>query len=496
MQANILESGERHKNDYLSFLEAQIEVQACSQSTLYFLLKHGKIRDKIKGIIPWEPWKHLVELIDCLGEYRFIIILKAKQIGITWALAGDNLHLALFQEGANILTLSKGEEEATESLDYSRFIHSQLPGYLRLPLGKDQASLLTFPNMHSKLRALPSTEDSGVGFGGATRVVLDEFEYHRYARKNYSEIYPIIERGGQLVVLSTTDRFNIDSGFKELYIAAKAGDNNFYPIFYPYDVLPERSQQWYDNLDLTLADKECRYPRTEAEALETTKTHAFFDKTALEDMKADLLSFPPLRHELSDKYRNLVRIYRLPVVGKKYCLFTDPSDGKEDPHAIMVIDAVTGEQVAESHGKIPAEEVAQIHDDLVRLYNNAFNSYEINATAGGHFDSKIQALKTPNQCHRLKTDGKLDYKQYGWWTGSAIKDKAVRKLEEAIRFRQIILHSKECLDEFIQFMRPEGEAPQKPRGGHDDYVDACGRVLLLREYMVTGGMTIVSFKYG
>ncbi|GAG55108.1 unnamed protein product, partial [marine sediment metagenome] len=265
-----------------------------------------------------------------------------------------------------ILTLSKGELEAGESLDYSRFMHSQLPLFLRLPMGKNQESLLTFPSMHSKLRALPSTEDAGVGFGGATRVEMDEFEYHKYDRQNYAEILPPILAGGQLVIQSTADKFKMNTLFKELYIAAKHGDNNFYPIFFPYDVLPERTVEWYNSVNLPASQKECRFPRNEKEALETLKSRAFFDGDAIEAMYADVMT--PLEHELSDKYKGLVRIYRLPQIGRRYCLFTDPSDGKDDPHASIVMDAKTGEQVAESHGKIPADQVAQIHDELAQLF--------------------------------------------------------------------------------------------------------------------------------
>lgn len=409
-------------------------------------------------------------------------------------MGGANLHLALFHEGANILTLSKGEDEATESLDYSRFMRSQLPDFLRSSFGKDQASLLTFPAAHSKIRALPSTEDAGVGFGGATRVVMDEFEYHRYDEQNFAEIYPAVERGGQLVVLSTADKAKIGTKFKELYLGAKAGDNRFFKIFFPRDVLPERTQEWYDSLDLPNWQKECRFPLTEQEALDTLKTRAFFDPIIIESLYADC-NIRLIEHDLADKYRGLVKIYRLPEVGRKYCGFTDPSDGKDDPHASIIIDGVTGEQMAESHGKVPADQCAQIHDDLVRLYNNAFNSYEINATAGGQFAEKIKNLETPNQCSRVTPDGKLDNKKQGWWTGKALKGKMVWGLEEAIRLRQFIPHSKELLDELSQFMQPEGEEPQAPRGGHDDYVLACGGVFQIRKYMVTSEMKITSVKY-
>lgn len=482
----------------ISEVQVDIEWRKCRQSCLYFLTKYGTIRDK-SGIIRFEPWKHLVYLLECLAKERFIIILKAKQVGITWTMAGANLHLAMFHQGANIFSLSKGEDEATESLDYSRFILSQLPDFLRLRLGKDQASLLTFPSMHSKIRALPSTKDAGVGFGGASRVVFDEFEYHDYDDVNYAEIYPAVERGGQLVILSTADNEKMDTKFKMVYEGARVGDNKFFKIFFPRDVLPERTQEWYDGLDLPLSQKECRFPLTEQDALTVVKSRRFFDENAISDMYADVMT--PLEHELSSKYSGLVRIYRLPSVGKKYCLATDPSEGKDDPHCIMVIDGRTKEQVAQSHGKIPADQVAVIHDELVRFYNNAFNTWESGpGGAGGILTTKLKELDTPNRCPSLNVairPFKLDTRsgKMGWWTSKSLWEVGIWRLEEAVRLREFIPHSKELIDEFGQFKQAEGEAPSKVRGGHDDYIDASLRVLLLSEYMPRGEMRVSSFLY-
>jgi len=418
---------------------------------------------------------------------------------MTWLMSGVNLHMALFQEGANIFTLSKGEDEATESLDYSRFILSQLPDFLRQRLGKDQSSLLTFPFMQSKIRALPSTKDAGVGFGGASRVVFDEFEYHDYDNINYAEIYPAIERGGQLVILSTADNEKKDTKFKELYQGAMVGDNKFFKVFFPRNVLPERNQEWFDGLDMPLSQKECRFPLTEQDALTIVKSRRFFNEDAISDMYSDVMK--PLNHELSDKYPGLVKIYRLPIVGKKYCFYTDPSEGKEDPHCIIGIDGITGEEVAESHGKIPADQVAQIHNGLVCLYYNAFNCWESGpGGASGILTTKLKELGTPNQCPSLNVTTrpfKLNPAgdKMGWWASKSLWEVAIWELEEAVRLRQIIPHSKECLDEFSQFKQAEGEAPSKVRGGHDDYIDAWSKVLILRKFMTMGKVTGKSYIY-
>lgn len=408
-------------------------------------------------------------------------------------MAAANLHLILFNEGANVLSLSKGEQEAFESLAYSKFMWSQLPDFLKLPIGRDQQGYLSFADMHSRIRALASTRDAGVGFGGATRVVMDEFEYHDYARENYTEIYPAIEHSGQLVILSTADRFRVGTKFKELYRGAQSGNNRFQKIFFPYTVIPGRDKGWYDSLDLDEADKECRYPLTEQDALKTSKTSKFLNEDVLESMYRDCKT--PLDHELTRKYGDMVKIFSLPVVGKRYFIFTDPSDGKEDPHALIVIDAY-GDQQAESHGKVTADVAALIHDDLVRLYYNAANTYELN-NVGRLFGDKLDDMGTPNQASFLKADGTLDYEKRGWWTGSKkLKSDLLWKFEEAIRLRQFTPRSKEMIDEFMNFLKIEGQdMPQAAQGAHDDYIDAACRVWRLRDIAAPGEIKVSSWQY-
>ncbi|GAI04378.1 unnamed protein product, partial [marine sediment metagenome] len=215
---------------------------------------------------------------------------------------------------------------------------------------------------------------------------------------------------------------------------------------------------------------------TEDEALGTLEVLAFFDADATDAMFADVME--PIKQELSDKYKT-VRIYKLPVVGNKYCLFTDPSDGKEDPHASIVMDWATGEEMAESHGKIPADQCAEIHDALARFYNNAFNDFERNANPGGKFGETIKNLETPNRHYQ-------DKKKEGWWTGEPQRKVMIWGLEEAIRHLSIRPHSRESINEFKQFIQPAGEKPQALADGHDDYIMAWAGVWQIRKAMPVG----------
>jgi len=467
----------------------------CQTSPEYFARTYCYLQDRAKkSTIKFEAWPHLIDLLKLFLKEKLIIILKARQLGISWLMAIYAVWMARFYENVKVLMLSQGEEEAFDLISKCRFIDDHLPDFIKTHREPDQRGFIGFPATNSEIKALPSTEKAGRSTD-ATIVICDEWEYHPYAEANFAALKPTIDAGGQFIGLSTADKTKLNTFFKAKYNEALQGDSGFKPVFLSWHLRPGRTLEWFAEItkDLRSWQVEQEYPETEQQALSTLKSRKFFGEF-VEALYGDVMQ--PLSHELSDKYSGLVRIYRLPVVGRTYCLFTDPSDGKDDPHATIVIDAITGEEMAESHGKCPADQVAEIHDALVRLYNNAFNAYEINATAGGHFDSKIKELGTPNQCRRLNTDGKLHDKLYGWYTGSNLKRKAIWGLEEAVRLRQIIPHSRECLDEFSQYMQPEGEEPQPPKGGHDDYIDAWGRVLLLRNYAPVGGMKITHLKYG
>ena len=128
------------------------------------------------------------------------------------------------------------------------------------------------------------------------------------------------------------------------------------------------------------------------------------------------------------------------------------------------------------------------------FFNNAFNSFEENASAGGIFSQKLKDLGTPNQAPRIKKDGKLDYSKKGQWTGSTAKKSYYDLLEEAIRLWQIRIFYKPAIKELMAYYRPEGADPQAPKGGHDDFISAGGGCERINRYN-RGGFEIYTGKY-
>ena len=470
-----------------SLRNLDVEWRKCKLSPHYFLKTYGKIKDEQAGIIPFQDWDYLVDLLNVFSKERRIIILKARQLGITTLISGYILHRAIFFEGSTIYVLSQNEKAAFKVIEKCKIMWEYLPDFLRIKLGKDQLGALSFPTTHSSIDALPSTEDAG-RMTGATIVVSDEWERHPYAEQNYLAVMPTLGAGGQFIGLSTPDLLAGDTFFKKMYHQTKSGETRFKPVFLSWDLRPDRDQVWYDGekRDYVGVGFEQEYPSTEDEALSLLKVAKFFDPDVLIRMYSDC------KEPIEIKYSGAVKIYKEPDPGKRYYGAIDPSDGQYDPGAGVIFDWKTDEEVAEFHGKLRVEEQAVIWYELCQMYNNCFQAPEANAKAGGAIIQKLQEIETSEQKPLKWFYSKKNNR--GWWTGNN-RSTMLLQYADAIFHMEYIFHNKEIIDEHKTFIRPEGKDPQPARGAHDDYVMAVAIANQIKKSMPVGSVKVTSGKY-
>jgi len=400
------------------------------------------------------------------------------------------LHRALFYQGAHVIILSKGEDAAAEVLGYCKFIHSRLPVHLQPVMGRDQFRLLTFPSLNSKIRALPSTESSGIGFGGASLIIPDEFDFHPYADQNFSEIKPMIDAGGkrQLAILSARNLESADnSRFKTLFRSARTGESQFFPHFIPYNVMPYRDEKWYEGqfIDMEPWVVEARYPKTEEEALAPAKALCYFDTKTLDKMKAEDC-FPPIEI----RRNGIIRIYKPAIVGRKYCMAVDPTEGG-DPFAMGIMDWQSCEVVVTVHGRTDSDEQAKIILELYEEYNKPFFSLERNA-GGVNLRDKVKG----NITNWYRKDPIKHSDVLGFYMGSDNRPVVLLKYkEEAIYKRQVRIYDKQAIEEHYSFIQEPAKQPRAQKGSHDDWVMMLAQLWAIRNSMTHGEYKVRSFKY-
>jgi len=259
-----------------------------------FIQKYVKIedRDAVESgeelAIPFAMWDGQKHALQTFLTERLTVVLKARQLGLTWLALAYTAWRILFFPGYSAVGLSKREDDAKELTRRLVFILRHLPKWMireKKQAGSGfagpvwEATSLTVTVYHpdgesSVFRAETSGPDSGRSFT-SNLVLLDEWAFQQFAEEIWSAAYPTVNRptGGQVIGLSTNKRGSL---FEKVCQDALAGKNNFKLIFLPVWTDPRRTHGWYAQTKIDLPDSWMQeYPETIEQAFSAGEGTAF-----------------------------------------------------------------------------------------------------------------------------------------------------------------------------------------------------------------------------
>lgn len=438
-----------------------IEYQKCAKSFWYFATHYVYVLNPQEGgVIRFAPWLHQQQLIGLVQSHDRLIVLKARQLGVSWVFAAYALWLCLFRPGSNILIFSIRQKEAIEMKDRAKFIWRNLPDFLQLPIGKDNDEMLTFPSLDSKIQSFPATEGSGRGETGSL-VIMDEFAYMEYARTLYTSVMPTVERGKVVVISTANGKGNM---FYDLYSDAKAGRNSFIPVFIPYNALPHRSREtWNDaakDMPQYMAYQE--YPWREEEAFLVGGTCMF---------NVDALQAMPIWK--AEGYLNNAEIYVPYNSEHSYSAGIDTALGiaHRDFSVLNIIDDTTYDVVAKLRGvdrltgeRIPIEEFSSQAYDLLESYG--YPMVGVEEQPQGRTVYRIFKEKKYPMSKFYHRSAKVPC----WHSNEATRRNVLSELEQATRTQVIQIHSEDTVAEMLGFGYDEKKNKFVGLSGNDDEV--------------------------
>lgn len=255
----------------------QKEFEYCKEHLNYFIENYIFIEDPdnqeniLQQFKLWDKQKEVLESID---NNRLNIILKARQLGVTWLTLAYSLHCMLFNTGQLIIALSKTEEDAKELIRRLHTMLKQMGMFIKEDTkdnenwkGLKYSTTSLSIEIHHKgkssvFKAFSSSKSAGRSFT-ANMLILDEWAFQQFAHEIWLSAYPTINRptGGKVIGLSTIERGTL---FEELF----TGNNDFNKIFMPWYSDPRRNQEWYNKTKRDLGDSIMQeYPATIEEAL-------------------------------------------------------------------------------------------------------------------------------------------------------------------------------------------------------------------------------------
>lgn len=208
------------------------EVRKCRRSPAYFFDTYCQVYDATSaGWVPFRLWPEQARALRALRDNRLTVILKARQLGLTWLVLGFALWLALLHPAATVLLFSRRDDEAVDLLrNRLRGMYDRLPAWLKVrAFGTDNDHEWRLSH-GSRVLAFPTTAGDSYS---ASLAVVDEADLVPDLGRLMTAVKPTTDGGGRMILLSRADKSRPQSPFKRIYTAAKEGGTPWAPVFLP-----------------------------------------------------------------------------------------------------------------------------------------------------------------------------------------------------------------------------------------------------------------------
>lgn len=468
-----------------------------------------------------EGWLWQSEIVDWWNDptmFRYLI-LKARQLGITWLAMAQCIWYLLYRPGSRCVCYSYTEDEAKKLVIRAWLMFNSLPAYLRngvqviAPQRAEEPSEWikvkhTLPDgstLISSIQALPATKKAGHG-ETVTFAVMDEVARQDYAKQIYTAINPAVSRGqAKLAMISTANGIgNPDTGegnyFHILYATQKWRGIEF--KFLPWNLEPTRDEKWYgaEAMALDEVERNQQYPLNENDAFMLSGA-LYFDSRALQFYRehsihpiycGQFTKVNPRKANFVQMRDGIIEVWEEPRPNAKYAISCDVATGRStDFTSADVIDLETGAIVASLHARVEAPMASiQLHF-LGKWYHTAKIAVE---SQGGYGEALITLLRDGSSGlppysnlyrHTTVVSANRPISEiYGMPMGVKNRPLIVSGLKDWIGKHQFPWLGKSHVDELGTFVyKTTGTSPAAADGCNDDRVLSLGiAVDLFRQF--------------
>jgi len=433
----------------------------------FYLENFTKIKGKKPGsLIPFILKEAQKDLFNTVKRCPRVIILKARQIGFSTAMVGYYYHKTITTPGTTTAIIGYNADLTAELLEKVKLFYKSTPAALRPTIEYNSKYEISFPALNSKILVLPSTVNVGRGYC-LHNVLATELSSWEDAEDKMMTLEASVPIDGSLVIESTPR--GQGNHYHRMWMAE---DNDYAKKQYGW--------WWgYTKEQIEMIRKRMNNPMKFAQeyGLEFLASgRSVFDQIMIAKQRKNVLKLGDIRRDIEFTVHldDGLRIYREPEAGHHYIFGVDVSEGVEggDYSTAHVWDRMTGEEVAMYRGLIPPDILATKLDKWGRKYLNALMVVEVN----GHGLTTITALKNkiyPSMYFRptkLETVATQMSDKLGWRTTRGTREILIDEFAQAIRDGDLVIHSKELLDEMAVFIYNDAGNMVPQATFHDDCI--------------------------
>lgn len=445
----------------------------CCGDPAFFTARYVQIYDATNRVwLPFTLWPAQYDVLDALETGRKLVVLKARQLGISWLSLAYALWLLQCRAPATVLLFSLREAEAKDLLWRLKGMYERLPNWLQArAVTKDNENRWELSNGS---RALAFSTKGGRSYTG-TFALVDEADFVPDLAQFLNAVKPTIDAGGQLCMVSTSDKRHPVSTFKNLFRASLQGTGDYRHVFLPWHARPDRDEHWHTITKAEMYaqrgtddDFFAEYPATPEEALAPEELDRRLPFSWLEGCLDTQASWEgsstnlDVSHPASPSLPGLT-VWKTPFPGRRYVIGVDPAEGNpnSDESAAVVLDAEHWGQVALLAGRVEPGRFAGYVAELGVWYQAADVLVERNNH--GHL-----VLRTLQEDGRLRVLNGCDDRP-GWLSNVKGKPLLYALLADAVRDGVCVVRD---LETATQLASIEASSLRAPEGMHDDRADA------------------------
>jgi hypothetical protein len=443
------------------------EIVKAGKDPVYFTVNYGRISHPQKGTIPFKAYDYQQALLKDYTDYRFNIILKARQLGISTVTAAYVSWLMLFHKEKNILVVATKLQTATNLVKKVKAIIKNLPQWMQIAtITVDNRTSFELSN-GSQIKGSSTSGDAGRS-EALSLLVIDEAAHVEKLDDLWTALYPTLSTGGRCIALSTPN--GVGNWFHQNCVEAESGINDFYMTTLMWDVHPDRNKQWFEKETRNMSKRqiaqelECNFNVSGETVIHPDDIQWYLERTTT----------PEYRTGFDRNYW----IWKRYEPTKPHLIVADVArgDGK-DNSAFHIFELETLEVVAEYVGKPTPDDFADILYNVAAEYGNPMVVIE-NNNIGFAVLKKLADKGYPNLYHSTKGDHQYVDPVSAQWqsnvvpgftTSSKTRPLIVAKMEEFMRNKLIKINSNRLLSEMKTFIWQAGR-PQAMRSYNDDLV--------------------------
>jgi len=445
------------------------EILKCGKDPSYFLKTYARISHPMHGLILFDTYNFQDDLLKDFNDYRFNVILKARQLGISTITAGYIVWMMLFHRDKAILVMATKFATAGNLVKKVKSIMRNLPDWLKIAtIDVDNRTSFELSN-GSSIKAASTSGDAGRS-EALSLLVLDEAAHIEGLEELWTGLYPTLSTGGRCIALSTPN--GVGNWFHKTCIDAESEANNFHLTTLPWDVHPDRDDGWYKKETKNMSKRQIAQ---ELACNFNTSGETVLDPECM-DWMLSVVKEPKYRTGFDRNFW----IWEEFDPTCNYLMSVDVARGDgADYSTFHLLKLETLEIIGEYQGRPTPDLYAGMINQIGREFGNAMIVVENNSIGFTVLD-KLVEYAYPNLYYSIKStheyieQHQAEYRNSaiaGFSTTSKTRPLIIAKLEEFIRNKLITIYSSRIVNEFKTFVWKNGK-PQAMKSYHDDLIMA------------------------